>query len=76
MYPIKLLLVATLECDAIFIPLSLRWRRHFNFSDQCKGECSLLQRPGELAIVASRQKGRVPMRSTGSVEQPMSYSPA
>ena len=48
---------------------ALRWRRHFNVSKQRKEEHPLLQLPGVLAIVTSVSKGRIPMRSIGSVEQ-------
>ena len=35
-----------------------------------KGKRSPLQRPSVLAVATSVSKGRVPLRSTGSVEQP------
>ena len=61
-----------LEWDATFIPLSLlRLQRHFNVSYQRMGERPPLQCPGVLAIVTSLSKERVPMRLTGSVEQPI-----
>ena len=50
-------------------PLSLRWRRLIHVSNQRKGVRPPLQRSGVLAIVTFLSKGRVPMRSTGSVEQ-------
>ena len=40
-------------------------------SNQRKGARPPLQHPGVLAIVKYVSKGRVPMRSTGSVEQPI-----
>ena len=53
------------------IPFPLRRRRHSIVSNQRKGVHPPLQRPGVLAIVTFMSKGRVPMRSTGSVEQPI-----
>ena len=69
-YPFNLSLVATLELT-LHHPLPLRWRRHSIVSNQRKGERPPLQRPVVLAIVTFVLKGRVPMRSTGSVEQPI-----
>ena len=57
--------------DAASYPSLYCWRRLFHVSNQRKGERSPLQRPGVLTIVTSVSKGRVPMRSTGSVEQPI-----
>ena len=54
-YPINLSLVAMLELT-LHHPLPLRWRRHSIVSNQCKGECPPLQRPGVLAIVTFCQK--------------------
>ena len=68
--PINLSLVATLELT-LHHPLPLRWRRLIHVSNQRKGVRPPLQRPGVLAIVTYVSKGRVPMRSTGSVEQPI-----
>ena len=68
--PINLLLVATLELT-LHHPLPLRWRRLIHVSNQRKGVRPPLQRPGVLAIVTHVSKGRVPMRSTSSVEQPI-----
>ena len=62
----SILLVATLECDATFIYLPLRLRRHFNVSNQRKGERPPLQRPFVL-------EGRNQIRLTSSVEQPGSF---
>ena len=70
MDPLSLLLVATLELT-LHHPLPLRWRRLIHVSNQRKGERPPLQRPGVLAIVTFLSKGRIPMRSTGSVAQPI-----
>ena len=51
--------------------LPLRWRRLIHVSSQRKGERPPLQRPGVLAIVTFMSKGRAPMRSIGSVKQPI-----
>ena len=69
-HPISLLLVATLELTLHHL-LPLRWRRLIHVSNQRKGVRPPLQCPGVLAIVTYVSKGRVPMRSTGSVEQPI-----
>ena len=69
-YPINFSLVATLELTLHHL-LPLRWRRHSIVSNQRKGVRPPLQRPGVLAIVTFVSKGRVPMWSTGSVEQPI-----
>ena len=63
--------MAALELTLHHPPISLRWRRHIHVSNQRKGERPPLQCPVVLAIVTFMSKGRVPMRSTGSVEQPM-----
>ena len=68
--PINLSLVATLELT-LYHPLPLRWRRLIHVSNQRNGVRPPLQRPVVLAIVTFVLKGRVPMRSTGSVEQPL-----
>ena len=52
-------------------PLPLCWQRHFNVSNQRKGERPPLQLPGVLANVTSVSKGHVPMQPTGLVEQPI-----
>ena len=69
-YPINVSLVATLELT-LHHPLPLRWRRLIHVSNQRKGVRPPLQRPVVLAIVTFVSKGRVPMRSTGSVDQPI-----
>ena len=51
-------------------PYARDW--HFNVSNHRKGKRPPLQRPVVLAIVQFGSKGRVPMRSIGSVEQPTS----
>ena len=70
--PIKLPLVAPLECDATPIPLPLRWRRHFNVSDTSAREgvhhsnvlaCSPLSHP---CLKDASQCG-----SPGFAEQPI-----
>ena len=53
------------------IPLPLRWRRHIHVSTQRKEERPPLQRPACSPFVTSVSKGRVPMPSTDSVEQPI-----
>ena len=57
-YPISLLLVATLECDATFIPFPLCWRQHFNVCNQRKGERPPQQRSVVLAFVGIRSGSR------------------
>ena len=69
-HPINLLLVALLELT-LHHPLSLHWQRHIHVSNQHTGERPPLQRPGVLVIVTYVSKERIPMRSTGSVEQPI-----
>ena len=69
-YPINFSLVATLELT-LHHPLPLRWRRLIHVSNQRMGVRPPLQRSVVLAIVTFVSKGRVPMRSTGSVEQPI-----
>ena len=59
-----------LELNTTFILIPLRWRRHFNVSNQRKEERASLQRPVVLANVKLGSKGRFPMRSTGTVDQP------
>ena len=65
--------MATLELT-LHYPLPLRWQRHIHVSNQCKGERPPLQRPVVLTIVTSVSKRRVPMRSTGLVQQPIELS--
>ena len=62
--------MATLELT-LHHPLPQCRRRLIHVSNQRKGVRPPLQRPGVLAIVTYVSKGRVPMRSTGSVEQPI-----
>ena len=81
---LQLNLITINQCMRLNFNLLLRWsvtlqlspflrsRRHFNVSNHRKGKCPPLQRPVVLAIVQFGSKGRVPMRSIGSVEQPTS----
>ena len=66
----NLSLVATLELT-LHHPLPLPWQWYIHVSNQRKVERLPLQRPGVLAIVTYVSNERVPMRSSGSVEQPI-----